>query len=206
MGVRRKRALLWSAGVLVVCSIPVWGRIWLEQNGALERPDLGVVGEFVVRDQFDVPLTRDQMRRSISIIVYWPESCAPMSQCESARKSVGFVRKWVDDSLKPKWTEERNPLILGAVGEAAAALPELADWRRFRIKPDAGTLLPHGADLNKPWLVVIDHALQFAALEELERPVSFSHLERVLSKTAFDQYLGNYLSSRTFMGPKRRQN
>ena len=47
---------------------------------------------------------------------------------------------------------------------------------------------------------------QFAAREDLDKELDFKHLERVLSKTAFDQYLGNYLANRTFMGPKRKQN
>jgi hypothetical protein len=62
------------------------------------------------------------------------------------------------------------------------------------------------ADLDQPWLVVVDNVLQFSALESLNSDLDLERLGRVISKTSFDQYLGNYLSRRTFMGPKRTQN
>jgi hypothetical protein len=68
------------------------------------------------------------------------------------------------------------------------------------------TLLPATATLDQPWLVVVDNVLQFSALESLNGELDFARLGRVISKTSFDQYLGNYLSRRTFMGPKRTQN
>ena len=126
-----------------------------------------------------------------------------MRGCKSLR-TVG--RQWVNDSLKPKWTEEKNPLVLAVVGEGASDLKGFDGWRQFSLKPDDGALLPAKTDLDRPWLVVVDNTLQFAAREDLNKELDFKHLERVLSKTAFDQYLGNYLANRTFMGPKRKQN
>ncbi len=206
MNQNHKRALKWTVGALIVCLIPLFGRIWLDRNGALERPDLGYVGDFVLRDQADVPLAKDQLRRSITVILHWPAECADQNACENARKTAFLLRQWVDSQLKPKWTEENNPLVLVVVGDGAAGLPEFKDWRIFAVKPDEATLLPAGTDMTKPWLVVADNALLFAAREDLNQSVDFPMLERILSKTAFDQYLGNYLSRRTFMGPKRHQN
>lgn len=206
MSKRLTRAFIWAAAALSICLVPLGARIWLERHGALEQPDLGVVGEFVVRDQADLPLTRDQLRRSLTILIYWPKSCGDGSRCAAARSSAISVGKWVNESLKPKWTEENNPLVLAVVGEGASDLKGFDGWRQFALKPDDGALLPMKTDLERPWLVVVDNTLQFAAREDLNKELDFKHLERVLSKTAFDQYLGNYLANRTFMGPKRKQN
>jgi hypothetical protein len=215
---RMKRALLWASSALVLCLVPLFGRVWLERHGALERPELGVVGEFVLRDHLDVPLTRDQMRRAVTVIVHWPANCQrasassssshgpATSACENSLKTANMVHEWVNNSLKSKWSEDKNTLILAIVGDGAASLTEFTDWRKFALKPIDGTILPAGTDLSKAWLVVVDNSLQFAAREDLEASVDFEALGRVLSKTAFDQYLGNYLSKRTFMGPRRTQN
>lgn len=206
MNQKHKRGLKWALVALVICSIPLAGRLWLESNGALERPDLGAIGEFVMRDQADMPLIRDQLRRSVTVILHWPASCVEPNSCETARKTAKTVGQWVDSSLKPKWTEENNPLILAVVGEGAASLEGLNGWRVFATQPAEATILPAGTDMTKPWLVVVNNELLFSAREDLNQDIDFQMLERVLSKTAFDQYLGNYLSRRTFMGPKRHQN
>jgi hypothetical protein len=206
MTLRLKRALLWASGALVLCLIPVFARIWLERNGALERPELGVAGEFVLRDQSDTPLTRDQMRRSVTVILHWPSECNAANVCRKSLETAHLVHEFVNKTLRSKWTEESNKLILAIVGDGADALKEFEDWRKFAVKPTEATILPAGTDLSRAWLVVIDNSLQFSAREDLETTVNFEKLERVLSKTAFDQYLGNYLSKRTFMGPRRTQN
>jgi hypothetical protein len=202
----RKRATLWALGALLVCSIPLAARVWLDQNGALEREDLGAVGEFILRDERDAALNRDQLRRSVSIVIFWPGSCGEQQNCSSARGNVAKLERWVNESLKPKWTEEKNPLNLLVVGEGSSTIPKMADWRVFPGVVDPGSVIPLALDLAKPHVVVIDNNLLFSAAEPLAEELNFARLERVLSKTAFDQYLGNYLSGRTFMGPRRHQN
>lgn len=206
MTLRLKKALLWAGGALMLCLIPVFGRIWLERNGALERPELGVAGEFVLRDQSDVPLTRDQLRRSVTVVLHWPAECNAGNACKKSLETANLLHDWVNKTLRSKWGEESNKLILAVVGDGADALKEFGDWRKFAGKPAEATILPAGTNLSQAWLVIIDNSLQFSAREDLEATVNFEKLERVLSKTAFDQYLGNYLSKRTFMGPRRTQN
>ena len=203
---QRKRAIKWALVALVLGVLSIAGRIWLDNNGALERPELGVVGEFVLRDASDNPLTRDQLRRSLTLIIHWPAVCAAADSCTFARTNAAEVRSWVERSLTANWGEDHNPLVKIVVGEGAAGIFTGSDWRLFPIAPGDGTILPTATDQSKPWLVVVDNNLQFAVQQELNQPVNLRGLERVLSKTAFDQYLGNYLSKRTFMGPKRTQN
>ena len=206
MHARQKKAFMWGAAALVLGSILLMTRVWLDQNGAVERPELGVVGEFILRDHLGEPLTRDQMRRSLTTIIYWPEGCLRQESCVDARANAESVKAWVEQSLTAKWGEDHNPLLKIVVGPGAEGLFSEAGWRRFIVNPSEATLLPAGTDLSRPWLVVVDNSLQFAARQDLEQSVDLRSLERVLSKTAFDQYLGNYLSKRTFMGPKRTQN
>ena len=201
-----KRASLWALGALLVCLIPLATRVWLDQNGALERADLGAVGEFILRDETGSALNRDQLRRSVSIVIFWPGACSDSQSCLGARGNVTRVKDWVLQSLRPRWTEENNPLNLLIVGEGSQTLPRMDGWRVFPGTVDPGTVVPVGMDLSKPQIAVIDNNLLFSAREELAEDLNFKKLERVLSKTAFDQYLGNYLSGRTFMGPKRHQN
>ena len=132
---RRKKALLWAVAAFILCLFPLMARVWLDRHGALERPELGVVGEFVLRDHKDVALTRDQLRRSVTVILYWPALCAAPDACSEALKTAEMTRDWVNKSLKPKWTEENNPLVLAVVGEGANALESFTDWRRFAILP-----------------------------------------------------------------------
>jgi hypothetical protein len=206
MNRNRKRATWWAFGALVVCAIPLGARVWLESHGAIERPELGAVGEFIIRDESGAPLNHDQLRRSVTVVLHWPKSCLEAGNCDAARNTVNQVQSWVSQSLKPKWTEENNPLNLVIVGEGAMSLPRADGWRVFPGQVEPGTIIPSTSDTSKPWVLIIDNNLLFAAQENLAGTVNFEALERVLSKTAFDQYLGNYLSSRTFMGPKRRQN
>jgi len=206
LNARGRKALLCATVALLICSIPLGARLWLEKNGALERPHLGVVGEFVMRDEGDRALTRDQLRRSVTLMVYWPKDCSGPGSCSEARKNVLDLANWVEQSLEAKWTEEKNPLNLLVVGEGGLSLSLGGKWRRFPGVLEPNTLLPGSANPSEPWLVVVDNILQFAALENLGQQTDLKGLERVLSKTAFDQYLGNYLSRRTFLGPKRTPN
>lgn len=203
---RHRKALMWAVLALLLGSLPVAGRVWLQKHGALEQPDLGVVGEFVIRDEADQALTRDQLRRALTLIVYWPKSCISAADCQDAKRRVMDLQSWVGSTLEPGWTEEKNPLHLIIIGEGAGDLDSVGRWRRFPELVEANTLLPSSAELHRPWLVVVDNVLQFSALESLDGDLNFEKLGRVISKTAFDQYLGNYLSRRTFMGPKRTQN
>jgi hypothetical protein len=203
---RHRRALRWAGLALVLGLVPLAARVWFEQNGALEKTDLGVVGEFVIRDESERALTRDQLRRALTLMVYWPKQCVTPSHCEEAKKQFEVLSSWVQQTLEPGWTEEKNPLHLIIVGEGALDLKAPPSWRRFSDVVDDNTLLPSSAVMDEPWLVVVDNVLQFAAVESLNTDLNFKRLSRVISKTSFDQYLGNYLSRRTFMGPKRTQN
>lgn len=201
-----KRALIWAGLALLVCMAPLAARVWLHFNGAVEPVALGVVGEFVIRDEGGRALTRDQLRRSVSIVVNWPSQCAGVDRCLLAKDQLPKLMTWVRDSLEPKWTEEKNPLNLLVVGEGAGRVSVDGRWRRFPEAAQAGTILPSSAEIDRPTLVLVDNILQFAAMETLDSELDFTRLGRVISKTAFDQYLGNYLARRTFMGPKRTQN
>ena len=201
-----KRALIWAGLALMVCLVPLAARVWLHFNGAVESVTLGVVGEFVMRDDGGRPLTRDQLRRSVTIVVNWPSKCVEPDRCLSAKEQLPKLMTWVRESLEPKWTEEKNPLNLLIVGDGADSVPVDGRWRRFPEIAQLGTILPASADVDQPTLVLVDNILQFAAMETLDSELDFTRLSRVISKTAFDQYLGNYLARRTFMGPKRTQN
>lgn len=203
---RQKRAVIWAAVALLLCLVPLAGRVWLQKFGAIERPNLGVVGEFVIRDERGEALTRDQLRRSVTLVVFWPATCREQGDCLVARSNVSRVVRWVKESLEPGWTEEKNPLNLIVVGEAADALQLGERWRRFSASIDPGTLIPAEIEIGRPHVLVVDNVLQFAVMEDLENDPDLNLLGRVLSKASFDQYLGNYLSRRTFMGPKRTQN
>lgn len=203
---RHRKALLWAGLALAIGSLPLAARVWLQTHGATEKPDLGVVGEFVIRDETDRPLTKDQLRRALTLIIYWPKDCMSATKCQEARNRVKDLRAWVAATLEPGWTEEKNPLHLIIVGDGALDLEASGRWRRFQEPVDMNSLLPATASVDRPWLVVVDNVLQFSALESLDGDLDFDRLGRVISKTSFDQYLGNYLSRRTFMGPKRTQN
>jgi hypothetical protein len=123
-----------------------------------------------------------------------------------AKEQLPKIMTWVRESLEPNWTEEKNPLNLLVVGEGAASVSTDGRWRRFPEAAQSGTILPASAEVDQPTLVLVDNILQFAAMETLDSELDFTRLSRVISKTAFDQYLGNYLARRTFMGPKRTQN
>jgi hypothetical protein len=123
-----------------------------------------------------------------------------------AKEQLPKIMMWVRESLEPKWTEEKNPLNLLVIGEGANSVSVEGRWRRFPETAQLGTVLPLSADVDRPTLVLVDNILQFAAMEPLDGELDFTRLSRVISKTAFDQYLGNYLARRTFMGPKRTQN
>ena len=203
MNPRHKRAALWATGALLLGMIPLIGRVWLENHGALDRPDLGVVGEFVLRDTSDQPLMREQLRRSVSVVFYWPAECQAAGSCVQARENAESTKAWVESYLTAKWGEDKNPLHLIIAGAGSAGLFDGASWRRFPTAVEKGTLIPEAIDTKEPHIIVIDNMLQFAVMEPLNKPVLLPMLERALSKTAFDQYLGNYLSKRTFMGPRR---
>lgn len=198
---RHRRALYWTLGIAAIMAGPIGFRIWIQSDaGAVAVPNLGEVGSFVYHDTAGEPITREVLRRGVAIIVHIPKSCDG-GTCELAMEQARTTEKWIQEQLSAGYTEEKNPLFLITSGEGFQ--PSLGKWHVIKEEVTEGSLLPSGYPNDKAWLVVVDPWLVFAGAWDLTKPVDHKRLERVLSRTTFEQYIGNYLARRTFMGPKR---
>lgn len=201
MDKRRKRALLWTLAILTLVSGPLLFQAWLISDaGKVAIPNLGHVEPFVLRDVEDQPITKEILYQAVVIVVNIPQSCAG-SSCPLAQAQAKEISLWIQDQLKIGYTEEKNPLHLISTG--GGFTPPTTGWRIVSAPAPAGGLIPESYDPNTPWLVVIDPWLVFAGAWDLTKPIDRKTLQRVLSRTTFEQYLGNYLARRTFMGPRR---
>lgn len=198
---RQRRAIYWTLGVAAILAGPLAFRIWLQsQAGAVAVPRLGDVESFVYHDTKGEAVTREHLRRAVTIVMHIPAQCSD-AKCDLARTQAQTTQTWIKDHLTMTYTEEKNPLILLSTG--GGYQPGDPSWRSIDEDIVEGALLPRGYPNNHAWLAVIDPWLLFAGAWDLTQPIDHKQLERVLSRTTFEQYMGNYLARRTFMGPKR---
>ena len=201
MQARRRRAIYWTLGIAAILAGPLAFRIWLQtQAGSVALPHLGDVESFVYHDTKGEALTREHLRRGVTIVMHIPAQCSDAS-CDLARAQAQVTETWIKNHLTINYTEEKNPLFLLNTGGGYHS--DNPSWRSISEEISEGTLLPHGYPNNHAWLVVVDPWLIFAGAWDLTQPIDHKKLERVLSRTTFEQYMGNYLARRTFMGPKR---
>lgn len=198
---RQRRALFWTLGVAAILAGPIGFRIWLQtQAGAVALPHLGEVQPFVYHDIKGEALTREHLRRGVTIVMHIPAQCSDAA-CDLARAQAEATEVWIKNHLTMTYTEEKNPLFLLSTGGGYRSRDP--SWRVVSEDITDGTLLPQGYARNHAWLVVIDPGLVFAGAWDLTQSIDRKQLERVLSRTTFEQFMGNYLARRTFMGPKR---
>ena len=203
MSNRHRRALRWMLAVAAVLVGPVSYRIYLQSKaGDVASPKLGDVGEFVYHDTAGSPWTIPVLRRSVTLVLHIPKNCR-IDSCGLTWSQAASTMTWVQSHLTIKHAEEKNPLNLLVTGGNESFVPQ-EGWAVIRETIDPGTLVPTKFDIQKPWLVAIDPDLNFAGGWSLAEPLPQETIERVLSRTTFDQYMGNYLARRTFMGPRKK--
>ena len=200
---RHLRALLWMSVVAAILVVPVSYRVYLQSKaGDVANPNLGDVQQFVYHDKLGKPWTMVSLRRSVTLILHLPKNCQ-MENCALAWKQASEMMDWIQSHLTIKYTEEKNPLNLIVTGGNESFSPSGA-WSIVSEPIESGTLIPAGFDLAKPWFIAIDPGLSFAGAWSLNDVLNHEKIERVLSRTTFDQYMGNYLARRTFMGPRKK--
>ncbi|MCX6125585.1 MAG: hypothetical protein NTV34_12700 [Proteobacteria bacterium] len=200
MNIRHRRAILWTFGVLVALGAPIAYLMSLNlKAGKIARPSLGEVGTFIYRDVTGEAVTRDSLYKGLTFVINLPKRCS-LKLCPNESANAMLASKWVSDNLTIPYTEEKNPLNLMVTGGSSVIVP---GWRVIPENLNVGTLVPIGYDPEQSWLAVIDPWLDFAGAWNLSVPLDQTSMERVLSRASFEQYLGNYLAKRTFMGPRK---
>jgi hypothetical protein len=199
---RHQRALKVTVILALFLVLPISYRVWLEYGSEYSKLDsgLGTVQPFVLRDTKDIPLTKETLARSVSVVLNIPASMNP-EHTEIIKNNVTFISKWISENLILSNPEEKNPLNLLVIGDDFGLTTP--NWRKFNAKVESGSLIPEKYSPDDPLLVLIDPNLEFAGTWSLSKEQPNNTLEKVFSRTIFEQYLGNYLSRRTFMGPKR---
>lgn len=199
---RHRRAMFWTLGIAAVLAGPLAYRIWLQADAeTVAMPNLGDVQPFVYHDTRGQSLTRETLRRGVTVVIHIPKNC-PEAECGLARAQARTTETWIKTHLTIRHAEEKNPLFLLSTGGGFNPADRDA-WQVIDEDISDGTLLPSGHARTQAWLVVIDPWLSFGGAWDLTKPIDQRRLERVLSRTTFEQYMGNYLARRTFMGPKR---
>ena len=200
MDQRHRRALLWTLGIFVLLAVPITFRAILElRTKGASSNDLGSLGVFVYRDTQGRGITREYLYKSVTMVINIAPSCTQVT-CPMEFSQIEAVRKWTEANLKIGYTEEKNPLHLFFAGDPSFLLP---GWRTIVDPLVEGELIPNGYSSTQSLLIVVDPWLEFANVWDLSKELDLALLERFLSKTTFEQYLGNYLGRRTFMGPKK---
>ncbi|MCX6118073.1 MAG: hypothetical protein NT027_11065 [Proteobacteria bacterium] len=201
---KQKRAFIWAAAVGIFFVVPIGYRAWLEFGSvsSLANYNLGEVVPFVYRDRQNDPVTMDHVERAVTIVIHVPDQLDPKGS-NIVDGNVSLIVDWVKKNLTVRYSEEKNPLNLFKTGPGKHLDHVLSEWRFIDETILDQTLIPSGYDLSKPWLVVIDGNRLFTGAWSLESPINVRLVQSALSRTTFEQYLGNYLARRTFMGPRR---
>lgn len=205
-----KKRLTRLAIVAAFCSIPIIFRIWVEQKHS-ESQKLKVLdnlGQFYFEDVKGNAFTQVDLHNTVNFVI--------VSQCQGSctliQSALFGVDKWVQSNFT--YSGQSNPLhttsILSASKEILSRTPDR--WRRIQINGDTDQSeiqkfipkpLTDEFSQSESFIVLITGKLEIVKIMDL-KDFDAERISSVLSRLSFNTYLDQYLSERTFMGPKRK--
>ena len=203
MKTRRQRALKRTLIMAILLFIPVGVLIYfkLQTHNQDRLNSQYKVKPFYLETTEDIGFSLSDLRNKVTLLAVVPAKClTPQELSEALSRS----QKWVNEQLQ---NGSKKPFQLVALTEGQAEVPK--DWTHIRIKNDQGFQKEVNPFLNGNFspgelsFVFIDQDAVVKGVFSHSMIGDWGKIEAVWSKLVFNHYLTDYLSKRTFFGPKR---
>ena len=202
---RKQRAFKRTLLMAIILCIPVGFLIYYKlQNQYQDR----LISDYKVKPFFlqttkQVGLSLSDLRNKITLLAIVPAKCLRDQELSDALERA---QKWANEQLGNK---TQKPFQLIAISESSVVVPE--QWMHIHLGEgsDFGKeiepFLERGFDQDDLNLVFVDQNAVVRGVFSYSEIGDWGEVEAFWSRLVFNHYLSDYLSKRTFFGPKRDQ-
>lgn len=202
-GNRAKKALLVSmvVGSCLLCLV-----VFLIAISKREVPyeiESTPIASFLLKDERGRYWTNKDLQGALTVLWVVPKTCQEFCGQDMVEK----VQSLVGETLRTQSSGgEKNPVNLIVIEEVERGLSYPSQWAKVKLSvADEPFLKAFSGGINRAFLVLVDDKVQAKAVVELSPEADEKAVATLLAKHTTHQFLNNYLSRRTFMGPKRNQ-
>lgn len=198
---RRQHALIKTSLLGLILLIPIISVIYLKQKSSSNKSEMTYpVKPFFLQGERG-SLTLHDLRGKISLVALIPKKTSPSDKDLS--KILHQIEAWAKSQFKNS-TQKSPPYQLITISEETAS--SSSNWIPFilgsKFREEVNAFLGHTDLLTETFFLLIDEnanvRTKFAAEEK-----TWDHTKSTWSKLIFNLYLQDYLSKRTFFGPKK---
>ncbi|MFK7825352.1 MAG: hypothetical protein AB8G05_14450 [Oligoflexales bacterium] len=203
METRKQRALKRTLIMAIFLIIPVGVLIYFKvQNHSQDRLSSHYkVRPFYLQTSENMGFSLSDLRNKVTLLALIPAKCLTQQEINEA---LYRSQKWANEQLG---SNKSKPFQLVALTEGQIEVPhqwtqiKVEDGQVFQKKLDPfleGEFLPQELSL-----VFIDQNAVVTGVFSYSGIEDWKEIEALWSKLVFNHYLSDYLSKRTFFGPKR---
>lgn len=204
MDTRHKRALKKTSLMAIFLSVPLVFIVWIktQYKSDIGEQSAGETGAFYLETRKGESFTNINLRNQVTLMAIAPSGCL-----DCTIETFDKARLWAEEHLSYEGIK-KVPYQLVLLGEAR--VNPGSEWIRLKVTNTQGVafeeeIRPFLGDAewtNKLTWVLINEKAELTGVFP-NSDSSWSSVTRLWSKVTFNHYLSDYLSKRTFFGPKK---
>lgn len=204
---RHLKALKQTAIVGIIAMIPVAFLYYVSVNFSASQNirDLAAP-DFLMTDASGGYFTNQSLIGKVTYMTYIPQSC---TDCEKYIATTSEVHNWSKKSLKKLEHFEESDVHLTRVlvSSHPDAKKEFSSWEQVNESENSNIDMKHliescGATNLQPFTIIFDRSARIRACVD-QQNFEAEKMKRLLSKITFNTSMDEYLSERTFFGPRK---
>ncbi|NRA45124.1 MAG: hypothetical protein HRU09_09240 [Oligoflexales bacterium] len=200
---RRQRALKKTLLVAIFLSIPVGFLIYFKIQNQYQEEVLSYykVKPFYLQTTEQVGVSLSDLRNKVTLLAIVPSKSLGKQELMQV---LTRAQEWANEQLGNK---NQKPFQLIALTETSEKIPE--QWVQIELGEDqvfaqeVEPFLEGGLEPDDLSLVFIDQNAVVKGVFDYSQIGDWGEVEALWSRLVFNHYLTDYLSKRTFFGPKR---
>lgn len=204
---KHKKAIKITLIAALICIIPFYFLYYVSSNygGSEHTKDLESPS-FLMPEQNGGYFTNHSLIGKVTLLVYLPSNCA---DCQGFLEGVIETYNWSKEALKKlEYFEESDVELQRAlINDSPAIQTTLEGWLELSESSEAKKdLLAISNICQIPFeasAIIFDRAGRIKACVPY-KSFKFSDIKRILSKVMFNSSMDEYLSERTFFGPRKK--
>lgn len=204
MNTRHKSAIKKTSLMAIFLSIPMIFIVWVktQYTSKVGEQSSGETGLFYLETSNGASFTNIHLRNQVSLIAIVPSKCQ-----DCTPEAFNKARMWAEDHLSYEGIK-KVPYQLILLGQTE---PDPGpEWIKLNIpathpesfEEEIRPFLGDAEWANKLTWVLINEKAELSGVFP-NSDTSWSSVTRLWSKVTFNHYLSDYLSKRTFFGPKK---